>query len=62
VNVVLVGAEHTVFERAMEAARQELGRNARRGQCLQRVCEAYLAKQEGQVQGRCQGNDRAVCE
>ena len=42
VTVALLGKEHERFERAMAAAKEELGRNARRGQCLERVCEAYL--------------------
>jgi len=42
VTVVLLGKEHEQFERAMAGAKEELGRNARRGQCLERVCEAYL--------------------
>jgi len=41
-TVVLLGREHEQFERAMAAAKEELGRNARRGQCLERVCEVYL--------------------
>ena len=42
VTVTLVGEEFQVFERAMAAAKEELGRSARRGQCLGRVCEVYL--------------------
>jgi len=42
VTVVLLGREHEQFERAMALAKEELGRNARRGQCLERVCEVYL--------------------
>ena len=42
VTVLLLGREHEQFERAMAAAKEELGRNARRGQCLERLCEVYL--------------------
>jgi uncharacterized protein YdeI (YjbR/CyaY-like superfamily) len=44
VTVVLLGREHEQFEQAMAAAKEELGRNARRGQCLERVCEVYLER------------------
>ena len=42
VTVVLLGREHEQFERAMAAAKEELGMNARRGQCLERVCLVFL--------------------
>jgi ParB/RepB/Spo0J family partition protein len=42
VTVVLLGAEHQAFERAMEAAKARLGRNSRRGQCLAEICIRYL--------------------
>jgi hypothetical protein len=45
VTVVMIGAEYEIFERAMEKARNELGRNVRRGQCVLRACEAYLGEQ-----------------
>lgn len=58
VTVVLIGPEHHTFERAMEAAKEQLGRNARRGQCLQRVCEAYLARHGDEVRTTNPGNDQ----
>jgi len=45
VTIVLLGPEHQVFERAMAAAKDQLGRGARRGQQLAEVCATYL---EGQ--------------
>jgi ParB/RepB/Spo0J family partition protein len=42
VTVTLVGEEYQLFERAMAAAKEELGKGARRGECLERVCEVYL--------------------
>ena len=42
VTVVLLGKEHTTFQQAMNAAKDELGKGARRGQCLERICAAYL--------------------
>ena len=42
VTVILLGAEHQAFGRAMEHAKHELGRNARRGQCLAEICVRYL--------------------
>jgi ParB/RepB/Spo0J family partition protein len=42
VTIVLLGKEHPQFERAMAKAKEELGRGARRGQCLIEICRAYL--------------------
>lgn len=42
VTVVLLGKEHEQFEREMAAAKEELGGNARRGQCPERVCLVFL--------------------
>ncbi len=42
VTVVLLGKEHEQFEKAMAKAKEELGRGARRGQCLAAICRAYL--------------------
>ena len=42
VTVVLLGKEHTAFQQAMQAAKEELGKGARRGQCLERICLTYL--------------------
>jgi len=42
VTIVILGKEHPQFERAMAKAREELGRGARRGQCLIEICRAYL--------------------
>jgi len=42
VTVVLLGKEHEHFERAMAAAKSELGKGARKGQCLERICLTYL--------------------
>jgi len=42
VTVVLLGAEHETFQRAMAAAKAALGRSARRGQCLAEICGRYL--------------------
>ena len=44
VTVVLVGAEYDRFEAAMGKAKDAMGRNARRGQCLARICDDYLAR------------------
>lgn len=44
VTVVLVGPEYQRFEAAMGKAKEAMGRNARRGQCLARICEAYAAQ------------------
>jgi len=41
VTVVLLGREHEQFEQAMAAAKEELGRNARRGQCLALICRRF---------------------
>ena len=46
VTVVLLGKEHEQFQRAMARAKEELGKSARRGQCLERVCLVYLDGQE----------------
>jgi ParB/RepB/Spo0J family partition protein len=40
--VTMVGEEYQVFEQAMAAAKEELGKGARRGECLERVCSGYL--------------------
>jgi hypothetical protein len=42
VTVVLLGREHEQFERAMAAAKVELGKGARKGQCLELVCQVFL--------------------
>jgi len=42
VTVVLLGKEHTAFQQAMGVAKEELGKGARRGQCLERICVVYL--------------------
>jgi ParB/RepB/Spo0J family partition protein len=42
VTVILVGPEFDRFEQAMATAKNELGHNAWRGQCLARICEAYI--------------------
>lgn len=42
VTVVLLGKEHTAFQQAMDSAKEELGKGARRGQCLERICVVYL--------------------
>jgi hypothetical protein len=42
VTATLVGEEYQILERAMAAAEEELGKGARRGKCLEQVCEAYL--------------------
>jgi len=47
VTVVLLGKEHEQFERAMAKAKEELGRGARRGQCLAAICGAYLSERDG---------------
>jgi ParB/RepB/Spo0J family partition protein len=44
VTIVLLGREHAGFERAMAAAKAELGKGARKGQCLERICLAYLER------------------
>jgi hypothetical protein len=41
VTVVLLGKEHEQFERAMAAAKCEVGKDARKGQCLAEICAAY---------------------
>ena len=46
VTVVLLGKEHEQFEKAMSKAKEELGRSARRGQCLAEICAAYLKDEE----------------
>jgi hypothetical protein len=51
VTVVLLGKEHTAFQQAMDAAKEELGKGARRGQCLERVCLAYLGCAEERTGG-----------
>ncbi|GEM_PF-1190377 len=51
VTVVLLGQEHTVFQEAMAAAKQALGKGARRGQCLERICQGYLAGEGGRDGG-----------
>jgi ParB/RepB/Spo0J family partition protein len=48
VTVVLLGREHEQFERAMSKAKEELGRGARRGQCLAEICAEYLKDEEGE--------------
>jgi ParB/RepB/Spo0J family partition protein len=48
VTIVLLGREHAGFEKAMAAAKAELGKGARKGQCLERICLAYLGARESQ--------------
>ena len=55
VTVVLLGREHEQFERAMAAAKSELGKGARKGQCLERICLAYLGASEPQSETEVQG-------
>jgi len=55
VTVVLLGKEHEQYERAMAAAKSELGRAARKGQCLERICLAYLGASEPQSETEVQG-------
>ncbi len=43
VTVVLLGKEHAQYEQAMAAAKAELGKGARKGQCLELICQYYLA-------------------
>ena len=50
VTVVLLGKEHEQFERAMAAAKAELGKSARKGQCLERICLGYLGATDQEVQ------------
>jgi ParB/RepB/Spo0J family partition protein len=45
VTVVLLGKEHEQFDKAMAKAKEELGRGARRGQCLAQICAAYLQEE-----------------
>jgi len=42
VTIVLLGKEHEQFERAMASAKTELGKGARKGQCLELVCQVFL--------------------
>jgi len=42
VTIILVGREHQQFEQAMAKAKDELGKGARRGQCLAAICRAYV--------------------
>jgi ParB/RepB/Spo0J family partition protein len=42
VTVVMLPAEHQLFEQALERARLELGKGARRGQLWAQVCRGYL--------------------
>ena len=42
VTVVLLGKEHEQYERAMATAKSELGKGARKGQCLELVCQVFL--------------------
>jgi len=46
VTVVLLGKEHTAFQQAMDSAKEELGKGARRGQCLERICVVYLDRDD----------------
>ena len=55
ITVVMLGREHTGFERAMAAAKSELGKGARKGQCLERICLAYLGASEPQSETEVQG-------
>jgi hypothetical protein len=57
VTVVMIGPEHEIFDRAMEKGRSELGKNARRGQCLERICKSYLARQRDEAQAKCPRED-----
>jgi hypothetical protein len=51
VTVVLLGKEHEQFEKAMGKAKEELGRGARRGQFLARVCDGYLTEEDAIPRG-----------
>lgn len=46
VTVVFLGKEHTAFQQAMGTAKEEPGKGARQGQCLERICVAYLDRVE----------------
>ncbi len=46
VTLVLLGKEHEQYERAMAAARSELGKGARKDQCLAEICAAYIGRTE----------------
>ena len=46
VTVVLLGKEHEQFERAMAAAKTELGKGARKGQCMELVCQVFLKQRD----------------
>ncbi len=45
ITVVMLGREHTGFEKAMAAAKSELGKGARKGQCLELICRRFLDSQ-----------------
>jgi len=45
VTVVLLGKEHDYFERAMQQAKQQLGKGARRGECLAAICSHFVSGQ-----------------
>ena len=43
VTVVLLGKEHDYFQRAMQQAKQRLGKGARRGECLATICSHFIS-------------------
>jgi len=45
VTVVLLGKEHDYFQRAMQQAKQRLGKGARRGECLAAICSHFVSGQ-----------------
>jgi ParB/RepB/Spo0J family partition protein len=45
VTVVLLGKEHDYFEAAMRQAKQQLGKGARRGECLAAICSHFVSGQ-----------------
>jgi ParB/RepB/Spo0J family partition protein len=55
VTVVLLGKEHDCFEAAMRQAKQQLGKGARRGECLAAICSHF-------VSGQARSEERAETE
>ena len=45
VTVVLLGKEHDYFEAAMRQAKRQLGKGARRGECLAAICSHFVSGQ-----------------
>ena len=46
ITVILLGREHEQFERAMASAKAQLGRSARRGECLAAICAFYVSAED----------------